>query len=63
MCEANVYLEKDGREELLLDAVYRIEPEGDMLFLENIFGEQTTLKATFRLLALSQDKIVLEEIR
>lgn len=62
MCEANVYLDKDGEEELILEAVYLIEPEGEKLRLENIFSEQKVLKATFKLLALSEDKIVLKEI-
>lgn len=62
MCEAHVYLEKDGEEELLLESVYLIEPEGEMWRLENIFGEQKVLKATPKLLALSQDKIVFEEV-
>ncbi|MBW2039654.1 MAG: CooT family nickel-binding protein [Deltaproteobacteria bacterium] len=62
MCEANVYLDKDGKEELFLEAVYLIEPEGGMWRLESIFGEQKVLKATFKLLALSEDKIVLKEV-
>ena len=61
MCEAHVYLEKDGEEELLLESVYLIESEGDRWRLENIFGEQKVLRATFKVLALSEDKIVLQE--
>lgn len=63
MCEANVYVEKDGKEELLLESVYYIEPEGDMWRLENIFGEQKVVRATFKVLALSEDKIVLTEVK
>ena len=62
MCEAHVYLEKDGKEELLLESVFLIESEGDRWRLENIFGEQKVVRATFKVLALSEDKIVLEEI-
>ena len=61
MCEAHVYMEKDGEEELLLESVYLIESEGDRWRLENIFGEQKVLGATFKVLALSEDKIVLQE--
>jgi predicted RNA-binding protein len=61
MCEAHVYLEKDGEEELLLESVYLIESEGDRWRLENIFGEQKVLRATFKVLALSEDRIVLQE--
>ena len=62
MCEAHVYLEKNGEEELLLESVYLIESDGDKWRLENIFGEQKVLRATFKVLALSEDKIVLQEL-
>ena len=63
MCEANVYVEKNGKEELLLESVYVIEPEGDMWRLENIFGEQKVVRADFKVLALSKEKIVLTEVK
>lgn len=62
MCEAHVYLKKNGEEELFLESVYLIEPEGDRWRLENIFGEQKVLRATFRVLALSEGKILLQEL-
>jgi predicted RNA-binding protein len=60
MCEAHVYLKKNGEEELLLESVYLIEPEGDRWRFENIFGEQKVLRAAFKVLALSEGKILLE---
>jgi predicted RNA-binding protein len=63
MCEAHVYLEKDGEEELLLESVYLIESEGDRWRLENIFGEQKVLRAAFKVLALSEEKIVLQAVK
>jgi predicted RNA-binding protein len=63
MCEAHVYLEKDGEEELFLESVYLIESEGDRWRLENIFGEQKVLRAAFKVLALSEEKIVLQEVK
>jgi predicted RNA-binding protein len=63
MCEAHVYLEKDGEEELLLESVFLIEAEGDRWRLENIFGEQKVLRAAFKVLALSEEKIVLQEVK
>jgi predicted RNA-binding protein len=62
MCEAHVYLEQDGEEKLLLESVYLIESDGDSWRLENIFGEQKILRAAFKVLALSEDKIVLQEL-
>ncbi len=61
MCEANVYLEKDGKEELLLEAVYFIKPEEGKLLIVNIFGEQLTLKASFKQIDLLHDRIILKE--
>ena len=60
MCEANVYLERDGREELLLEAVYVLRPEDGRFYMVNIFGEQKTVRATFKRLDLAEERIVLE---
>ena len=40
MCEANAYLVKEGKEELILEAVDKVENEGDHIKIESIFGEQ-----------------------
>ena len=61
MCEANVYLlEDDGVKTLLLESVDRIIPEGDNLYLENIFGERKTIKAKIAEMALVDHKIILK---
>jgi len=61
MCEANAYLIKNGREELVMEAVDVVETEGEVLRVANIFGEQKTLKARIRSMSLVNHKIVLEE--
>jgi len=61
MCEANAYLLKDGKEELVLEAVDVVENEGDKLRVANIFGEQKILKARIRSMSLVEHKIILEE--
>jgi predicted RNA-binding protein len=61
MCEANVYVEKDGKEELILESVYLIKPENGKIFMVNIFGEQRTVKGRFKRLDLAKEKIVIEE--
>ncbi len=61
MCEANVYLERDGEEELLLEAVYILRPEDGKIYMVNIFGEQRTVRASFKRLDLAQERIVLKE--
>jgi predicted RNA-binding protein len=61
MCEAAAYVLKDGEEELLLESVDIIEPEGDGLRLVNIFGEQKIIRADIQRLNLVNHKIILVE--
>jgi predicted RNA-binding protein len=62
MCEASAFLFKDGQEELLLESVDEITPEGDKEFrLINIFGEQKIIKARLKSMNLVSHKILFEE--
>ena len=61
MCEATAYLLKNGQEELLLQDVDTIEPDGDLLRIVSIFGEQKTLKASIHSLNLVNHKVILVE--
>lgn len=61
MCEANAYLLVEGKEELLLERVDKITPEGEDLHLENIFGQRKTIKARIVEMALVDHKIILEK--
>jgi predicted RNA-binding protein len=60
MCEANAYLRQGDRDELVLQAVDRLEPREDGLHLESIFGQQLIIKAKIKELALVDHKIILE---
>ncbi len=60
MCEASAYVVKDGEEELFLESVDVIEPQGDKLRLVNIFGEQKIVKAKIKHMSLVNHKILLE---
>jgi predicted RNA-binding protein len=62
MCEANVYLIKNGKEELVLKEVDVITPQNDGLFMKSIFGEQKTIKASIKEINLVNHKIVIEKI-
>ena len=62
MCEANAYLIKDGQEELLVESVDKVVLNEDGIFLENIFGQQKTVKARIKEMALVEHRIVLEKI-
>jgi len=60
MCEANAYLiTKDG-EQMVMEAVDVVEPEGEGLRLQSIFGDQKILKARIRSLSLVDHKVYLE---
>ncbi len=59
MCEANVYIDKDGVEELILESVDIVEPQVDGSFrLVSIFGEQKIIKGTLKGMNLVDHKIV-----
>ncbi|NLV17504.1 MAG: CooT family nickel-binding protein [Syntrophomonadaceae bacterium] len=62
MCESNVYLNKAGQEELLMEKVDRIIPAEDgSIFLENVFGERRVIKARIIEMELVRHRIVMEE--
>ena len=63
MCEASAYLYKNGKEELYLESVDILQPEGDQIFLKNLFGEQKTFRGKVREISLLKHKIVLEELK
>jgi predicted RNA-binding protein len=61
MCEANVYMIRDSEEELVMEAVDKIEPEDGGLRLVNIFGDQKFMRAHIHSLVFSNHKIFLKE--
>lgn len=63
MCEANVYLlDRDGNEKLLLEAVDKVVPTDDGLFLENIFSQRKLVKGKIKEMALVEHRIIIEEV-
>jgi predicted RNA-binding protein len=60
MCEASAYIYRDGKEELYLDNVDMLIPEGDKIFLRNLFGEQKTFDGRLKEISLLKHKILLE---
>lgn len=61
MCEANAYIVKDGKEILYLENVDILIPEGEKIYLRNLFGEQKTLTGYIKEISLLRHKIILEE--
>ena len=60
MCEASVYLLRDGDEQLLLEDVCLIRPDeqGGGLLLRNIFGEQRLVRGAICSADLARHRIV-----
>jgi predicted RNA-binding protein len=61
MCEANAYLVKGDKEELVMASVDILRPEGERVYIQDIFGEQRWLKAHVKEMNLVQHRILLEE--
>ena len=61
MCEANAFLIKEGKEELILEDIMILRPEEGGFYLQNIFGEQKRVKARIKEMNLIEHRIVLEE--
>jgi predicted RNA-binding protein len=62
MCEANAYILMNGKEEMVLENVDRVEMNGEEVKLIDIFGEQKVLKARLRQYNNSKGKIVFEPV-
>jgi predicted RNA-binding protein len=62
MCESNVYIEKDGKEELYLENVDIMKPEGGKIYMKNLFGEQKIFEGSIKEISLIKHKIVLKKI-
>jgi predicted RNA-binding protein len=59
MCESNVYIEKDGKEELYLENVDILRPEDGKVYMRNLFGEQKTFEGSIKEISLVKHRIVL----
>jgi predicted RNA-binding protein len=62
MCEAAVYLLKDGEEELLLESVDLLECRKDQVRLISLFGEEKEMRGRVKALSLVDHKIIIEPL-
>ena len=61
MCEANAYISRDNKEELILESVDLVKPQDDGGFLlVDIFGSQKTIKGKLKEMNLVDHKIIFE---
>jgi predicted RNA-binding protein len=61
MCEASAYLITGNDQQLIMESVDTVEPEGQGLRLTSIFGDQKILKARILSLSLVDHKIFLTQ--
>ena len=61
MCEANAYLVRGDKEDLLMENIDILRPEGESIYIRDIFGEQRWVKARIKEMNLVQHRIVLQE--
>lgn len=61
MCEAAVFMDKDGAEEQVMENVVELKTEGDRILLVDVFGEQKLLSARIKEVELLDHKIFLRE--
>ena len=58
MCEANAYIIVEGEEQLIMESVDIVEPEGaDTWRLVGIFGDQKTVKGHIKKMNLVNHRI------
>ena len=61
MCEANAYLIKEGSENLIMESVDIVEPEGSETWrIVDIFGGQKYIKGRIKRMNLVNHKIIFE---
>ncbi len=64
MCEANAFLVKEGEEQLIMESVDIVDPEGENTWrLVDIFGDQKVVKGRIKGMNLVNHKILFEESR
>ncbi len=61
MCETNVYIDMDGKEELYLENVDIIRPEAGKIYMRNLFGEQKSFEGAIKEISLNKHKIILKK--
>lgn len=60
MCDLKAYVRKEGREELVLEAVNQLRTEGDEVVLRNLFGEERRVRGEVREVSLTKSRVLLE---
>ncbi|MBW1971622.1 MAG: CooT family nickel-binding protein [Deltaproteobacteria bacterium] len=60
MCEVKVYLNKNGKEELVMEDVGLIEPKGNKIDIQDIFGDKKSVKGEIIQINLLTNKVFIK---
>lgn len=61
MCDLKVYVAKQGKEELLLEAVNVVRVEEGEVIVRNLFGEEKRVRGAVREVSLIKNRLVVEQ--
>ncbi len=61
MCETNVYIDHEGKEELYLENVSVVKPAKGKIFMKNLFGEEKFFDGSIKEISLVTHKIILSD--
>ncbi len=61
MCEADAYISRDDKEELVLKSVDLVKPLDDGYLLVDIYGSQKTVKGKLKQMNLVNHRIIFEK--
>lgn len=60
MCDLKAYVRKNGKEELVLEAVNYVHAESGQVVFRNLFGEERNVQGEVREVSLVKNRIVVE---
>lgn len=61
VCQARVYVRRDGAEQLVMEDVALVEVEGDTCTLSTLFGEEKRIRGRIARIDLLKHTVHLEE--
>lgn len=60
VCDLKAYGKKNGREDLILEAVNHIRAESGEVILRNLFGEEKRVNGEVREVSLAKNKVIID---
>ncbi len=61
MCEATAYVLRNGKEEVLMTDIDTLEPQGEVIKITSLFGEEKIITGRIKTISLVDHKILIEE--